>query len=107
MTPRAMPNDVFLWEARRSSTAPSFGIHLEQFPGNDQIAGSGRIRCPLCGWTPRSEDRWTCLCGCLWNTFETRGRCPECGSQWLKTQCLACSRWSPHEDWYADAEPAS
>ena len=32
-----------------------------------------RIRCPLCGWSPRKEDVWSCTCGHLWNTFDTRG----------------------------------
>jgi hypothetical protein len=22
-----------------------------------------RIRCPLCGWSPRKEDHWFCECG--------------------------------------------
>ena len=22
-----------------------------------------RIRCPLCGWSPRKEDKWFCECG--------------------------------------------
>lgn len=90
-----------VWEARRSPTAPIVDRTVERVLGQDLIAGHGRIRCPLCGWTPRSTDRWGCICGCMWNTFETHGRCPDCGQQWLKTQCLACGRWSPHEDWYA------
>lgn len=63
-----------------------------------------RIRCPRCRWQPRRGDRWLCSrpgCGTTWNTFETRGRCPGCGHQWLHTCCLACQRWSPHADWYA------
>lgn len=60
-----------------------------------------RIRCPKCRWRPRKEDRWGCKCGCVWNTFDTRGRCPDCGYIWLHTQCLACQEWSPHDAWYA------
>lgn len=65
-----------------------------------------RIRCPRCAWQPRRRDRWICVpeCGTSWNTFDTRGRCPGCGRQWLETACLACGRWSPHLDWY---EPAA
>ena len=33
------------------------------------------IRCPLCDWSPRKEDRWSCDCGHLWNTFDTGGVC--------------------------------
>lgn len=60
-----------------------------------------RIRCPLCGWSPRKEDLWSCTCGHSWNTFDTGGVCPGCLHQWTETQCLSCSRWSRHSDWYA------
>lgn len=60
-----------------------------------------RIRCPLCGWSPRKEDKWFCTCGNEWNTFDTGGVCPACLHQWGETQCPACSRWSPHSLWYA------
>jgi hypothetical protein len=29
---------------------------------SDDTSGS-RIRCPLCGWSPRKEDKWFCTCG--------------------------------------------
>jgi hypothetical protein len=61
-----------------------------------------QIRCPLCGWKPRKEDRWMCACGHTWNTFDTGGVCPACLHQWTTTQCLACHRWSAHSDWYAE-----
>lgn len=63
-----------------------------------------RIACPKCDWEPGPDDRWRCMPGCdyVWNTFETMGRCPKCGKQWRDTCCLACSRWSPHLDWYHD-----
>src|ERR1700758_4992846 len=63
-----------------------------------------RIRCPLCGWSPRKEDKWFCTCGNEWNTFDTGGVCPACLQQWPKTQCLSSSRWSPHSLWYAHYE---
>lgn len=59
-----------------------------------------RIRCPLCGWSPRADDLWSCTCGHSWNTFDTGGVCPGCVTQWNETQCLECARWSPHSDWY-------
>lgn len=27
--------------------------------------------------------------------------CPACLHQWTSTQCLSCSGWSPHSDWYS------
>jgi hypothetical protein len=64
-----------------------------------------RIRCPLCKWVPRKHDRWSCACGHVWNTFDTRGVCPGCSHAWRDTQCLGCHRWSKHDDWYVD-DPA-
>lgn len=51
-----------------------------------------RIRCPLCGWSPRKDDKWFCTCGYEWNTFDTGGVCPACLHQWTETQYLSCSR---------------
>ena len=65
--------------------------------------GHQKIRCPQCGWTPGAGDRWGCECGHVWNTFDTRGLCPQCGKQWTVTQCLSCQVFSPHEAWYEDA----
>jgi hypothetical protein len=65
------------------------------------------IRCPKCGWRPGRADRWQCSCGHLWNTFETRGVCPACAKIWTETCCLACLRWSPHEEWYERGGGAS
>lgn len=70
-----------------------------------------RIRCPLCRWQPDSASRWFCWdcdypeffyggCGAVWNTFETRGRCPGCRHRWSWTSCLRCGGWARHEDWY-------
>ena len=73
--------------------------------------GTLRIRCPVCLWQPSPSSRWTCAChntpeppfnscGAVWNTFETRGRCPGCGHQWIWTTCLSCAVASRHEEWY-------
>ncbi len=65
-----------------------------------------QIYCPQCKWRPGPLDRWSCTpsCGTVWNTFWTRGVCPGCGVRWPKTQCLACSVFSPHEDWYHEPD---
>ena len=64
--------------------------------------GHTKIRCPLCHWQPRKEDRWFCEPGCYhhWNTFDTAGVCPRCAKQWDETACLRCRAWSRHADWY-------
>jgi hypothetical protein len=65
-----------------------------------------RIRCPKCQWEPARHDTWCCSPGCghVWNTFETRGLCPGCAKAWMETACLRCNAWSPHDDWYEDAD---
>ena len=78
-------------------------VVIDREPGQEKtVDPSGpRIRCPLCGWSPRKDDRWSCNCGHEWNTFDTGGVCPSCLHQWASTQCLKCGGWSPHSDWYA------
>jgi hypothetical protein len=63
------------------------------------------VACPKCDWHPRQSDQWSCACGHVWHTFETRGICPACGRIYEYTQCSAeygCGQWSDHEDWYHD-----
>jgi hypothetical protein len=45
------------------------------------------------------------MCSCFheWHTFDTGGVCPACGRLWVKTQCLRCTEWSLHVEWYEDA----
>lgn len=68
-------------------------------------SGGGSIRCPKCRWNPRATDRWMCLCGHTWNTFDTRGKCPGCSHQWNETMCLSCLEWSEHVTWYEKDNP--
>jgi hypothetical protein len=42
---------------------------LDQEKGLDP--SGPRIRCPLCGWSPRQDDLWSCTCGHEWNMFDT------------------------------------
>lgn len=60
------------------------------------------IECPKCEWQPDGKSYWRCSCGCLWNTFETRGKCPKCNTQWENTYCPACGSSTKHETWYKD-----
>jgi len=92
-------------EAKRGAEEPEKGGGVQQQDRLEDTVGGGRIRCPKCGWRPRKTDSWSCRCGCVWNTFDTGGICPECGRQWSNTQCLRCHEWSPHEDWYTAKPP--
>jgi hypothetical protein len=65
-------------------------------------SGNGRIRCPHCAWQPRKSDHWQCHCGCRWHTFDTGGKCPDCGWHWSQTQCPRCAKWAAHLAWYED-----
>ncbi|MBL0220725.1 MAG: hypothetical protein IPQ07_43510 [Myxococcales bacterium] len=81
---------------------------LLAFHETDRSSGSStkdrerKIRCPKCAWTPGKHDRWQCVCGHVWNTFDTRGICPACDAAWRETQCLRCQAMSLHEAWYDD-----
>lgn len=86
--------------ARHGPEVPLGNDFVHILEDDDESSGKGRIRCPKCGWQPGSGDLWMCRCGCVWHTFDTGGRCPDCGRRWHKTQCLLCGEWSPHKDWY-------
>jgi len=62
-----------------------------------------KIQCPKCQWQPDGFPHWTCTCGHSWNTFETKGVCPSCGTRWHDTYCPGCGRPSEHERWYTTA----
>lgn len=68
---------------------------IEQF-----YPASAEIRCPLCSLPPPKGAKWECTCGCVWNTFETRGCCPDCGRRWGETECRSCRGVVPHHAWY-------
>ena len=60
-----------------------------------------KIRCPKCAWEPDGRPYWGCdSCHCVFDTFSTGARCPQCARSWLETQCIKCGVWSLHEDWY-------
>src|SRR5690349_16821519 len=62
------------------------------------------IQCSACEWQPDGEIHWACSCGHRWNTFQTKGKCPECKIQWEQTWCPGCGKSTPHKDWYKTNE---
>ncbi|MBI3268845.1 MAG: hypothetical protein HYZ53_07470 [Planctomycetes bacterium] len=59
--------------------------------------------CPACGWNPPIAPLWRCDgCGCEFDTFETRARCPACSKTWETTQCLSCNESSSHAAWWLE-----
>ena len=62
------------------------------------------IQCTECEWKPDGEKHWGCSCGHVWNTFETKGKCPKCKTQWEDTRCPGCGKTTPHKDWYKTKE---
>ena len=101
-------SDATTWWLK--GTVPSHG-DVETIVKKSTDEGTPRIRCPVCHWQPARESRWCCEvggtpepyfegCRTVWNTFETRGRCPGCAHQWIWTTCHRCEQSSLHQDWY-------
>lgn len=73
------------WGLRMTPVKSSVVLDPEFDPQKNRDPSSPRIRCPLCGWSPRKDDLWSCSCGHEWNTFDTGGVCPACLHQWTST----------------------
>ena len=110
-TARRVLSLAFLFALFRKDQAPPDNVEtiIQQ---DDDESNFSRIRCPLCRWQPDSSSRWVCGgdgppeyykgCGWEWNTFDTRGMCPDCKHQWKWTGCLWCENYSLHEAWYTN-----
>ena len=60
--------------------------------------------CPACKTAPPLGDFWKCgRCGQAFDTFQTRGVCPNCAAQYPVTTCLDCGAQSPMSEWMAAA----
>lgn len=67
---------------------------LEQLPRRQGFA------CPSCQTAPPVGPFWTCNhCHARFDTFETRGVCPQCSARFEKTTCLDCHHQSPIAEW--------
>jgi Zn-dependent protease len=60
--------------------------------------------CPSCRTAPPVGPFWKCgACGQSFDTFETRGVCPNCAHAYPVTMCLDCGEQRPMTEWAADA----
>jgi len=56
--------------------------------------------CPVCKASPPIGDYWRCSkCGQPFDTFQTAGVCPHCGSRLDQTRCLDCGNVRPIHEW--------
>jgi Zn-dependent protease len=56
--------------------------------------------CPSCKTAPPAGAFWKCnLCGQSFDTFQTRGVCPNCKAQFAVTRCLDCGVAKPIGEW--------
>jgi len=60
--------------------------------------------CPSCNTAPPMGAFWKCNhCGQAFDTFQTRGVCPNCKAQFAVTKCLDCGVAKPMGEWVAPA----
>jgi Zn-dependent protease len=60
--------------------------------------------CPACKTAPPIGDFWKCgRCGQAFDTFQTRGTCPHCATQFAVTRCLDCGAVHPVSEWFSPA----
>ncbi len=72
-------------------------LRQERLPRREGFA------CPGCRTAPPVGARWKCgHCGQPFDTFQTRGVCPSCGTQYATTMCLHCKEQHPMNDWIVD-----
>jgi len=64
--------------------------------------------CPSCKTSPPIGEFWKCSnCGQPFDTFQTRGVCPHCATQFPVTKCLDCGEAHPMSEWAAPVVSAS
>jgi Zn-dependent protease len=64
--------------------------------------------CPACKTSPPIGEFWKCgKCGQAFDTFQTRGVCPQCGTQFPVTKCLDCGEAHPMSEWAVPVVSAS
>jgi Zn-dependent protease len=57
--------------------------------------------CPTCYNGPPLGPLWVCNeCGRRFDTFDTRGKCPDCGMWYLQTRCPKCGETHHVDRWF-------
>ena len=73
-----------------------FLSRLAKLPRRDRFA------CPRCNTAPPIGPYWKCgQCGQPFDTFESQGVCPHCGTGFAATRCLDCGGLHPMSEWTA------
>ncbi|MGA2635366.1 MAG: site-2 protease family protein [Terracidiphilus sp.] len=74
--------------------------HAQVLLRQEKIPRREGFACPSCRMAPPVGARWKCgHCGQLFDTFETRAKCPGCGVQYDTTMCLHCREQHPMNEW--------
>jgi Zn-dependent protease len=65
------------------------------------------FECPECKQPPVLGPYWRCA-RCLkpFDTFQTLGVCPDCGTEFPVTQCLDCGSAHPFSEWVKTGDPS-
>jgi Zn-dependent protease len=64
--------------------------------------------CPSCRTSPPIGAYWKCgKCGQPFDTFESRGTCPNCSAQYTTTGCLDCRAQHPINEWVVNSYASS
>jgi Zn-dependent protease len=64
--------------------------------------------CPACKTSPPIGEYWQCSnCGRAFDTFQTRGVCPQCATQFPMTKCMDCGEPHPMSEWAVPVVSAS
>ena len=73
-------------------------LNIARLPRRDGFA------CPSCRTAPPIGNYWRCgNCEQSFDTFETRGACPQCSARFATTTCLDCRVQNPVEAWVTGA----
>ena len=73
-------------------------VRVAQAPRHEGFA------CPVCKLAPPRAAFWRCgKCRNGFDTFETHGLCPHCGTQYDLTACLECNSLRPLSEWVTAA----